>query len=74
MNEMKSKEGNILSFRILIDSKGNLITELSGLLEKDARKIFNKDDLPIMEKIIREGRIKLEPLHVFLENELDSFK
>mgnify|MGYP003145877229 CR=1 FL=1 len=73
-NQMKSKEGNILSFRILIDSKGNLITELSGLLEKDARKIFNKDDLPIIKKIIREGRIKLEPLHVFLENELDSFK
>ena len=56
---MKDKEGNILSFRILIDSKGNLVTELSGLLEKDARKIFNKDELPIIEKIIREGRIKL---------------
>lgn len=51
---MKDKEGNILSFRILIDSKGNLVTELSGLLEKDARKIFNKDELPIIEKIIRK--------------------
>ena len=67
-----SKEGNILSFRILIDSKGNLVTELSGLLEKDARKIFNKDDLPIIEKIIREGRITLEPLHKFLEEELGN--
>jgi 2-oxoisovalerate dehydrogenase E2 component (dihydrolipoyl transacylase) len=27
---MKNKEGNILSFKILIDSKGNLVTELSG--------------------------------------------
>ena len=69
---MKNKEGNILSFKILIDSKGNLVTELSGLLEKDARKIFNKYDLPIIEKIIREGRIKLEPLHKFLEEELGN--
>ena len=69
---MKNKEGNILSFKILIDSKGNLVTELSGLLEKDARKIFNKYDLPIIEKLIREGRIKLEPLHKFLEEELGN--
>ena len=50
---MKNKEGNILSFKILIDSKGNLVTELSGLLEKDARKIFNKEDLPIIERDIK---------------------
>ena len=71
---MKNKEGNILSFRILIDSKGNLVTELSGLLEKDARKIFNKDELHIIEKIIREGRIRLEPLHKLLEEELGYLK
>ena len=69
---MKNKEGNILSFKILIDSKGNLVTELSGLLEKDARKIFNKEDLPIIERVIREGRVKLEPLHKFLEDELGN--
>jgi len=69
---MKNKEGNILSFKILIDSKGNLVTELSGLLEKDARKIFNKYDLPIIERVIREGRIKMEPLHKFLEEELGN--
>ena len=69
---MKNKEGNILSFKILIDSKGNLVTELSGLLEKDARKIFNKYDLPIIEKVIREGRIKMEPIHKFLEEELGN--
>jgi hypothetical protein len=69
---MKNKEGNILSFKILIDSKGNLVTELSGLLEKDARKIFNKYDLPIIERVIREGRIKIEPIHKFLEEELGN--
>jgi len=48
-----TKEGNILSFRILIDSKGNLVTELSGLPEKHIKKIFNKDEIPFIQKIIR---------------------
>ena len=69
-----TKEGNILSFRILIDSKGNLVTELSGLLEKDVKKIFNKDERPLIKKIIREGRIHLEPLHKILEEELGNLK
>ena len=29
----KNKDGNILSFQILVDTKGNLVTELSGLPE-----------------------------------------
>jgi hypothetical protein len=69
-----TKEGNILSFRILIDSKGNLVTELSGLPEKDVKKIFNKDERPLIKKIIREGRIHLEPLHKILEEELGNLK
>ena len=69
-----TKEGNILSFRILIDSKGKLITELSGLPEKEAKKIFNKDEIPFIQKIIREGRIHLEPLHKELEEELGNLK
>jgi len=68
------KEGNILSFRILIDSKGNLITELSGLPEKEVSGIFNKEEAPFVKKIIKEGRIKLEPLHRFLEEEIGNIK
>jgi|TARA_R110002012_G_scaffold319815_1_gene541430 hypothetical protein len=69
-----TKEGNILSFRILIDSKGNLVTELSGLPEKHIKKIFNKDEIPFIQKIIREGRVHLEPLHRLLEEELGNLK
>jgi|TARA_R110000744_G_C18978791_1_gene519062 hypothetical protein len=68
------KEGNILSFRVLIDSKGKLVTELSGLLEKDVSKIFKKEEVMIIKKIIKEGRIKLEPLHRFLEEEIGNIK
>ena len=41
---MKAQEANILSFQILFDSKGRLVTETSGLPLKDAKKIFKGDD------------------------------
>lgn len=68
------KEGNILSFRILIDSKGNLITELSGLPEKEVSQVFKEEEATFIKKIIKEGRIKLEPLHHFLEEEIGNIK
>jgi hypothetical protein len=68
------KEGNILSFRILIDSSGKLVTELSGLPEHEAHKVFKGEDLILIRKIIREGLVKLDKLHAYLENELDAFK
>ena len=69
-----SKEGNILSFRILIDAKGNLITELSGLPEMEAHKVFEGDELILIRKILKEGHIKLDRLHNYLEAELDAFR
>ena len=69
-----SKEGNILSFRILIDPKGNLITELSGLPEREANKVFDGDELILIRKILKEGHLRLDSLHDKLEAELDAFR
>ena len=69
-----SKDGNILSFRILIDPKGNLITELSGLPELEASKIFEGEELILIRKILREGHLRLDGLHDKLEAELDAFR
>jgi hypothetical protein len=69
---MKAKEANILSYRILFDTKGQLITELSGLPLKDAGKAFSGSDLKIMETVIREGRIHFSKFHDKLEAELDA--
>jgi|TARA_R110000787_G_scaffold183456_1_gene295401 hypothetical protein len=68
------KEGNILSFRILIDKSGNLVTELSGLPEREAHKVFKGDDLILIRKVIREGLLKLDKVHLYLENELDALR
>ena len=67
------KEGNILSFKIMIDSTGTLVTELSQLPEEAVSKIFVEDDDKILiRKVIREGLLKLENLHGYLEKELQA--
>ena len=67
------KEGNILSFKILVDSTGTLVTELSQLPEEAVSKIFVEDDDKILiRKVIREGLLKLENLHGYLEKELQA--
>ena len=67
------KEGNILSFKILVDSKGSLITELSGLPEADISKVFDvENDRVLIKKVIKEGLIKLGTLHEYLEKEIQA--
>tara|TARA_B100001250_G_scaffold157990_1_gene135754 strand:+ start:1337 stop:1549 length:213 start_codon:yes stop_codon:yes gene_type:complete len=67
------KDGNILSFKIMIDSTGTLVTELSQLPEEAVSKIFVEDDDKILiRKVIREGLLKLENLHGYLEKELQA--
>ncbi len=69
---MKAKEANILSFRVLFDTKGNLVTEVGGLPIEDANKVFKGTDLTIVQTIIREGRQKIFDIHRDIENELDA--
>ena len=69
---MKAKEANILSYRILFDTKGQLVTEVSGLPIEDAHKVFKDADLKIIQTVIREGRQKLHTIHNELEAELDA--
>ena len=69
---MKAQEANILSFQILFDSKGRLVTETGGLPLQDAKRIFKGYDLKIIETIIRETRQRLLDIHNELEAELDA--
>ena len=69
---MKAREANILSFRVLFDGKGQLVTEIGGLPIEDANKVFKGTDLKIIQTIIREGRQRIFNIHNELEAELDS--
>jgi len=70
---MMNKEGNLLSFKILVDSRGNVVTELSGLPEADISKIFKEEEeRTLINKIVKEGLVKLGTLHEYLEKELQA--
>lgn len=66
------KEGNIISFRVFIDSKGFLMTEYTSLPENKVSKVFKGNDVPIIKKVITEGLPKLKNLNRILEEELTA--
>ena len=70
---MNGNEGNIISFKVFIDKKGNLMTEYKYLPIEKVSTIFDKDDTPFIQKIIREAAPKLDGLHEYLEKELSAF-
>jgi len=66
-------EGNLISFKLLINLQGDLITEMSMLPKDKISKVFKKDDAPLIYKAISEAELKLEGLHKYLEDEISAF-
>jgi|TARA_B100001094_G_C17767024_1_gene593159 hypothetical protein len=66
------KEGNILSYKILLDNKGNLITEFSGLPLEKVHTVFKGHDVKVIKKLIQEGSVHLESLHDRLQKEIQA--
>ena len=67
------KEGNLISFKVLIDDKGKINTELSFLPEKEINKIFSDVYTQnYIRTILREWHTKLDSLHNFLEKQLQA--
>ena len=68
-------EATLLTFKVVLDVKGNLVSVLGGLPIKDVDRVFrNKDDAYIIKKLIREGTIKLEGIHRYLEDEINAIQ
>tara|TARA_R100000808_G_C2153121_1_gene163039 strand:- start:4015 stop:4245 length:231 start_codon:yes stop_codon:yes gene_type:complete len=69
----KKKEAILLSFKVVLDTKGVLWTEVGGLPNHEVRNCFkNKDDAYIIDKLISEGRIKLNGINKYLADELTA--
>ena len=68
-------EATLLTFKIVLDVKGNLVSDLGGLPIKDVDQVFrNKNDAYVIKKIIREGTIKLQGIHKYLEDEVNAIQ
>jgi len=66
------REANILGFSILVNQKGHVVTEMSGIAEKDLHLAFKGEELEIIRNIVHLTKPKLEELHGFLERELNA--
>ena len=68
-------EATLLTFKIVLDSKGNIVSDLGGLPINDVDRVFrNEDDAYVIKKIIREGTIKLQGIHKYLEDEVTAIQ
>ena len=68
---MKSKEANIISWKILIDEKNNIITEISQVPEEKVEEIFGEDSRYVLA-ILQNAKVKLDSLHYELQRYLKS--
>jgi len=71
---MNNKEANLISFKVLLTRENKIVTELSMLPEKEIDFIFPIYEREIIKSIVRNGKVKLEPLHRFLETEVNALK
>ena len=65
-------EGNIISFKVFVNSKGQVMSEYSKLPVEKLATIFDDDDVAIMKKILNEVDNKVGSLHEHLEKELEA--
>ena len=72
MKLFKKTEANILGFKILVNDRGHVVTEMSGIPASDLNQVFKGDELLIIRNIVQLTKQKLEALHPFLENELSA--
>ena len=70
---MDSKEeGNLVSFRVFLARDGNILSEFKYLPIEDISKVLPENEIPIIQKVIKEGFLKLEGLHDYIEKEVKN--
>jgi|TARA_A100001015_G_C14588338_1_gene555631 hypothetical protein len=65
-------EGNIISFKVFVNSKGILMSEYRKLPVEKVTSVFNESDTPLIKKVLSEVERKVGDLHEQLEKELDA--
>lgn len=65
-------EANIISFKVFINSRGQVMSEYSKLPVEKLSTVFDSDDIPLVKKILSEVDTKVGSLHEHLEKELEA--
>tara|TARA_R100000935_G_scaffold28602_1_gene48950 strand:- start:356 stop:565 length:210 start_codon:yes stop_codon:yes gene_type:complete len=67
-------EGNIISFKVFLDSRGTLMTEYRKFPTDKVSTFFEEEDAILVRKVLDEAAVKLEGLHDKLERELQALR
>tara|TARA_R100001244_G_C5134170_1_gene126486 strand:- start:338 stop:568 length:231 start_codon:yes stop_codon:yes gene_type:complete len=65
-------EANLISFKLLLNSKNQIISELSYIPEKDIDKVFTKEEAILLGALVQRAKSKLDTLHDFLQREAQA--
>ena len=65
-------DGNIISFRVLLDSSGKLVTEKSELELNKIKESIPKETYYTLQTILRTVNAEFNKLHNKIETELDA--
>jgi|TARA_R110002072_G_scaffold70016_5_gene169528 hypothetical protein len=65
-------EGNIISFKVFLDSRGTLMTEYRKFPKDKVSAFFEEEDSILVRKILDEVEVKLDGLHDKLEREIQA--
>lgn len=65
-------EGNLVSFRLFINTSGDILTEYKYFPEEEVSELFPASETHLIKKIIKEGRLRLETLHDSIEREVQN--
>lgn len=70
----KKKEAVLIGYKILFDTKGNLITERISTDIKKLKKYLSIEDYNIIRSTIYEATLRLNEIHNQIEVALDARK
>jgi|TARA_B100000073_G_scaffold309507_1_gene281265 hypothetical protein len=65
-------DGNIISFKVLLDSSGKLVTEKSELELNKIKESIPKETYYTLQTILRTVNAEFNKLHNKIETELDA--
>jgi len=68
----KDKEANLISFKVVLTSSNQIVTELSMLPEEEIDKVFKiHHENETVRTILKVGQKKLATLHDYFQSELN---
>tara|TARA_R100000700_G_C3103767_1_gene99700 strand:+ start:151 stop:375 length:225 start_codon:yes stop_codon:yes gene_type:complete len=69
---MKREEATLIGYKLLYNRSGKLITERTSTDIKKLKPYFTKQEYATLQTVIREGTIKLDNIHNYIEANLNA--